>query len=275
MKADAPTINLNRQLEAYAAVAKSPGQNARRRWGKWPIYAAATGAALAGASAASADIIYSGVQDLTATAVENPGIDTAGLPIDVDGQNDIFDFVVRDIIIPRITFAGSLNVKFSGVGRSGGIFTSGGLAKTFRSGALIAGTRGLHPQALIYSAFHRSHSCFGVIGEHCTMSTGHRGKVVPGLRTGGFLGIEFNGKTGPREYGWIRVAVGKTSFGGILPPDGIEVIDWAYNTDGPILAGQTSGPSPVPEPGAMPVMLLAAGAAGVLAWKRRRQSAKA
>jgi hypothetical protein len=278
-KADVPDSDLNRQLEAYAAVAKSPRPNARRRWGNWPMYAAATGAALAGASAASAEIIYSGPQDLSIRAMFD--LTAPSLPIDIDGNNDIFDFAAYNFGAPQRSFFARVNVKFSGVGRSGGVFTSGGDAKIFPSGALISGTRGLHRQVIVASGF-RETNCFVSgfpthPGLRCTGRTGDFGDLA-----GGFLGVEFNGKTshggsGPREFGWIQVALGLTSLAGGGPPapDAVEVIDWAYNTDGPILAGQTSGPSPVPEPRTLPVMLLAAGAAGVLAWKRRRQSAKA
>jgi hypothetical protein len=69
------------------------------------------------------------------------------------------------------------------------------------------------------------------------------------------------------------VAPGLTMTSAGFYHNSVEVVDWAYNTDGPILAGQTSGPAPVPEPGATPIMLLAAGASGVLAWKRRHQQA--
>jgi hypothetical protein len=64
---------------------------------------------------------------------------------------------------------------------------------------------------------------------------------------------------GSVEPGWIQVQFTPT-FPGIF-----DVTGWAYNTDGPIDAGQTSA---TPEPGYLPLMLLAAGAAGVLAWKR-------
>src|SRR5215469_12800042 len=88
--------DLNRQLEAYAAVAKLPEHHARKRWANWSIYAAATGAALAGASAASADIIYSGVQNITART--NSGF--ASTHVDVDGKNDNFQFNAANVVNP-------------------------------------------------------------------------------------------------------------------------------------------------------------------------------
>ena len=50
MKTEDSTVDLNRQLDAYAAVARVPERNFRSRWAKWPVLNAAAGAALAGAS---------------------------------------------------------------------------------------------------------------------------------------------------------------------------------------------------------------------------------
>jgi hypothetical protein len=190
MERQESTVDLNRQLEAYSAVAKLPEQHARRRWANWSIYAAATGAALAGASAASAEIIYSGPQDLTARDTIFPGRNFNSLRVDLDGKNDTFDFGINFILNPRLTVGSSASAKFAGVGRTGGVFERiYGTAKFFRPGALISGTRGLQPQVKLFSSLHRTNA---FCPPMCTMSTLRRGTSI---RSPQFLGVEFNGKT--------------------------------------------------------------------------------
>ena len=82
----------------------------------------------------------------------------------------------------------------------------------------------------------------------------------------GFAGIAVkNG--GQTYYGWLRLEVFAGS-GGYL--DGLEVIDYAYNN----VAGQSitagEGASSTPEPGTAALSVLAAGALGIAALRRRR-----
>lgn len=74
------------------------------------------------------------------------------------------------------------------------------------------------------------------------------------------------------EYGWIRLKLGTQSAPGQRynnPPGRVTITDMAYNTVAgqAIFAGQTA-PS-VPEPGTLALGILAAGAAGVTALRRR------
>jgi hypothetical protein len=293
MKAD-DTSALNRQLEAYAAVAKLPERYSPNRWRNWAIYAAATGAALAGASAASAEIIYSGPKNISTTSV-GPYSFAFRFPIELDGNHDFFNVFGshgsnREEFAPE-TFGAHASADAGGTGtRRGGLFTIGkGSAKNFALGARISGVKGLNGGGVLFSQFLGiPRECHGEPGGGggITCTTGPitnkaRGRFGPGT---GFLGVEFSGKTsrgraGSREYGWVRLRVsGQSSspFGSrVFFPRSATIVDWAYNTDGAILAGQTSGATPpaVPEPRTMPIMLLAAGAAGVLEWKRRRKLA--
>lgn len=79
-----------------------------------------------------------------------------------------------------------------------------------------------------------------------------------------FLGAEWFVPGNSTPYlGWILV-----DFPG-------DIVSWAYNENAgeSILAGQTSNdsiPNSTPEPSSAAMALLAAGAAGVLAWRRRR-----
>ena len=81
----------------------------------------------------------------------------------------------------------------------------------------------------------------------------------------GFAGIEFK-EGGNTHYGWIRLHA-------TIGPDNAvteTAVDWAYNTVAgqEILAGQGV---PTPEPGTTSMALLAAGAAGLLALRKRRK----
>ena len=77
----------------------------------------------------------------------------------------------------------------------------------------------------------------------------------------GFIGFRFNGGGGT-EYGWARVNMEGS------PGNGFTLIDYAWaDTGTQIRAGQTA----IPEPSSLG--LLAAGAAGLLAWRKRRAAA--
>ncbi len=281
MKAQDSTLDLKRQLEAYAAATKVPAHNSGSRWRKWSIYAAASGAALAGASAASADIIYSGIQNISFAAYGGIGRVSATRPISLNGNELFFQLQRYDNPLNGHGFPGHFTGTMNaGFRNSGAVFTTGGAgsAKNFAPGELISGAHKAG-NALLASGFLNGVGCGPLSAPVCTpgmtaVTTGARGHLF----FGGILGVEFNGRTSlgnptPPEYGWVRVAVadGPTrDVAGI--PVTLTIIDWAYNTNGPILAGQTA--AAVPEPATLPMMLLAAGAAGVLAWKRRRKAAE-
>ncbi|HEV2446441.1 MAG TPA: PEP-CTERM sorting domain-containing protein [Candidatus Sulfopaludibacter sp.] len=80
------------------------------------------------------------------------------------------------------------------------------------------------------------------------------------------------------DNGWLRIRVRDLNNDGV--PDTVTLIDYAYNNLGryrgiyPGIAAIRAGVGvPGPEPGSASMMLLAAGAAGVVAWKRRRKAA--
>jgi hypothetical protein len=86
----------------------------------------------------------------------------------------------------------------------------------------------------------------------------------------GYFGVRFDPAGGPNyKYGWVHV----DNVDNVDPKyESYHVNGWAYeNVAGvPILAGQTSGGAP-PVPEASTLVLFAAGAAGILAWRRRRR----
>ena len=84
-----------------------------------------------------------------------------------------------------------------------------------------------------------------------------------------FFGVKFNDISGNRLFGWGRVS---------MPDDGSKITlhDLAYNeiSDEPIRAGQMvnddpPGGTPIPEPGTLG--MLALGAIGVCAWRKRKE----
>jgi hypothetical protein len=90
----------------------------------------------------------------------------------------------------------------------------------------------------------------------------HRGEI-------GFVGFKFNNGNGD-QYGWVRIQMGR-------PLAVFSLVDYAYADPGePIRAGQTSSDKMVPEesnevvPEEGSLGALALGAAGLLAWRKRR-----
>jgi MYXO-CTERM domain-containing protein len=83
----------------------------------------------------------------------------------------------------------------------------------------------------------------------------------------GYIGFKFNNGSGD-QYGWVRIWMSR----GINENDNFRLIDYAYGDVGePIRAGQTSSNEMVPEEGSLG--WLALGAAGLVAWRKRRSQA--
>ena len=81
----------------------------------------------------------------------------------------------------------------------------------------------------------------------------------PGL---GFVGFKFNNGAGV-QYGWVRVRMSK------LPENAFTVLDYAYADPGEaITAGQRSSDEQAPDQGSLG--WLAAGAVGLLSWRKSR-----
>jgi hypothetical protein len=103
-------------------------------------------------------------------------------------------------------------------------------------------------------------------GTYSGNITSTRGKWSAGGT--GFAGIKLSNG----DLGWLKLSwSGEANF-----PDTITFYGWAVQTDGSaIRAGDTGtgAGSGTPEPGTFALALLAAGAAGVLAWRRRKQPA--
>jgi hypothetical protein len=79
--------------------------------------------------------------------------------------------------------------------------------------------------------------------------------------TTAFMGVEFKNPSNNNLFGWIRITGGPTQG---FPAT---IVDWAYESSG---AGIVAGA--VPEPSSLALGCLAAGAAGVAAWRNRKKS---
>jgi hypothetical protein len=103
------------------------------------------------------------------------------------------------------------------------------------------------------------------------LGTGASGK--PWANKSGYLGFEFFNSNGSKSYfGWLHMDVTANAKSGITAV----ISDLAYDTvpGQEILAGQTSQPSPTPEPGSFTLSLLALGAAGLFVLRKRKLAAR-
>jgi hypothetical protein len=255
MNSDDRNQHLSRQLEAYAVTAQANRGRWQERLGSWPAYAAAVGSGLALASAADAAIIYSGPENITvaATAPGTPG-------------GTMHSGVLLKIAPGHSLEIGALARHFV----QGGGLASAGLFSDRQGGGVFTTNRGLGP----IHEFPKGASIGGTLQSSAaavvafSAPNGFRATLGSFVGPTGYAGFKLaNG-----DLGWIRLK-GTTSFG---PPDvSLTALGWAYNdvAGAPITAGETAAPaSPVPEPSSLALALMAAGSAGVLAWRKRRQA---
>ena len=246
---------LDERLSDYSAVTRisSKAKTLYRRAGNWPIYAAATGSALAMATGASASII-SGVYPGSGISV-NPGGPTThvglipGLSVKLHAQSN------RGLNVSTRSIGLQVEASFEN------IFFSGysDQAKKFALGSPI----GTPAEAL-------------QVGNIENIQRFFLGSASGNFRSGqpAFVGLSFATIGKNTDYGWIELEF--TDKGGF--PYYLDALAFGIDTDpgqlpGSFAAGET-GPS-APEPGTMSLAILAAGAAGVTALRRRRkQSAK-
>ncbi|MCX7098150.1 MAG: PEP-CTERM sorting domain-containing protein [Methylococcales bacterium] len=268
---------LNQKLDQYSIAVGSQTVSGKSA-AEWIGYAAAAGASLAMAGSAEAAIIYSGIQNITAE------------------------------IDPTAQISNNTNQKFFNIGgsnfKAGVVFALSGTPGSFKyvGGAILAATSSA--QALILGApgaggyngsfLNASQVDIGPNGVFSASgggnvrtqtSSGNNGFGQFALGATGLIGV----KLGSGNYGWIRLKVEdmginqpfSSVFGGALGnglnyADKITVIDWAYeNTGAAIHAGRKfsfggalSSDNTIPEPSAL--ALLAAGAAGIGAFRRRK-----
>ncbi len=283
MKNDSGSQQLNLHLKAYAATVQTPAiaNVLKRSAERWSIYAAVTSAALAMASNASASIIYSGIINVTAAA-PTPGLNhytvaTAGVPLkNASGgllsPSFFFDEInlrahssgndtkgVKHYVQVGLAFIGAPNVRF---------LAHSGAVRQFSLGAVISGV-GNTATVARKNGFVTGTLPLAARASYRTAAAG-TGTVQGGWpRTEGFAAFSFNPGSGT-DYGWVRLRFTVGNDDGV---NSLTAIEWAYQNDGSaILTGDTGIPG-APEPSTAALMVLAAGAAGVGALRKRRKTA--
>jgi hypothetical protein len=257
--------SLHEQLNRYSETAPggSKSDNGLDRWRSWPAYAAAAGSGLALATAAGADIIYSGPNRNVTAAVTGVSTNTNHAAFTDEG--------VSFFLKARHTgghFAAK-SVRFTGTAVR--VLSHGGYAEKLASGVVIssgAGNFGTAPKI-----------------QHFTAHFGSKGNFAPPAT--GFVGVSFNTvhKKGHKKFGWIRLQVSDNGLGDGRPHE-VTAVDWAYEDapGRPIQAGDTgenedNDPSiedvATQESSTGALGLLAAGSLGILTWRKRRQAAAA
>jgi hypothetical protein len=221
----------------------------RARLNTWSVYAAATGATLAMASNADASIIY-GVANVSASVTPNAA---RGF------SSQIFQIGGRTAVIEIEEFrTGGFRSIFAEVGGLGS-----NLFFANRGSNLINFSQG--QSILSAPAFARYGVAKAILG-----STGFGTFTAGNLASGktGFAGFLLQNSSSQLDFGWLRIKVSDPTSVGYVTE--IQALDWAYNDTA--FAPITAGEGAVPEPGTAALALLATGAAGLLAWRRRRRA---
>lgn len=120
------------------------------------------------------------------------------------------------------------------------------------------------------SSFNPGNLDFGtIVGASASFSTVNINSTVfgPGvgqwkLNSPNYLGYRFIGGDSQQYYGWLRIDVGPNA-------ETRTIMEVGYST----VTGQSVQVGAVPEPSTVIMGLLASGATGVIAWRRRRQTA--
>ena len=214
---------------------RKPASIAKTRWAAYAAAGAAT--ALVGSNSAEAAIHYSG--DLHEQF--GPHKDKS-MTFPLDQAGGFFQFEHHSYGFPFFGFAG-FNIRgiVSGSWRGRGTFENYRyyVSKLPKGSNISAG-----------SFVQGSHYGYGNLASW---------EWNPGI---GFVGFRFNNGAGV-QYGWVRVRMSK------LPENAFTVLDYAYADPGePITAGQRSSDERAPDEGSLG--WLAAGAVGLLAWRKSR-----
>lgn len=164
-------------------------------------------------------------------------------------------------------FLGEVEV---GVGRGLGFLMSANT--TYANARRLSFGNGISSRA---GSFRKSYGFKDTAGTHYNTQY-HRGIGTQPIQnphnwpvsSPGFFGFSLKTRSGQVDYGWIRMEYTESQND---LPDSITIEDLAFTTDGsPILAGETGE---APEPATGGLALLAAGAAGVAALRRKRATA--
>jgi hypothetical protein len=263
---------LESRLTAYAATAESAGRAVdwNSRLGRWSIYAAATGAALASATSADASTIVTGFSGVFVTNHRSHA--TCGCPeyarvaLQTHPTLSATNTVASFSLLAAYRFNLVLGYKAAAVGVTYAFPLQVSRAMAFDRtsfSALRLFATGQPIGSPSYAGLGGPVAAYYQTGS----SAPHRlSQMASG--TAGIFGFQMaNG-----DIGWITLIWSSSEPDGL--PDTIQARDWAINTTPGqgIYAGTDQA---VPEPGTLPLSLLALGAAGIAAWRKRRHASAA
>lgn len=275
------------KLDNYSALTRSQVKRAKSS-AELAGYAAAAGAALAMAGNAEATVIYSGIQNITAqidpSVQFNPTNSTGswnGYNVDmksfmIAGEKFQVGAIFAAAIDNSVGPGSNLGAKYIG----GAIVQGTNNVKFIGSGGPLGLMAAVAPGALIGPAGSFSGGAAGAIKLAYGSLSGQTMAYGNNFVGEGIFGFQLNSG----NYGWVRLLV--EDLGDNQPfkdffaanshapfvdgkdfADRITVLDWAYDDQGSaIIAGTQIA---LPEPGALE--LLAAGAVGIAAMRRRQQ----
>jgi hypothetical protein len=242
----------------------------------WHVYAAVTGATMAMVTNASAGVIYSGTLDTTVAvaSVQRGSAEKASnkhIAIGTFGAIHVgFNISVAQANTSALRFGG-VGMYVMPASHIDFLWSSGNVRR-LSSGTKISAnlaTRSNSENGFLAVP----HNPVANLSNSTAATSRHRivhrtdGWALSSA-TKGFAAFKF--KNGAQtDYGWVRL---QYTVGANDLINSITVIDWGYATGGvSINAGQGIPPA-APEPSTKALMILAAGAAGVAALRRRRKT---
>ena len=275
--------DLEASLDNYAASVEAT--TASTAWSErltsWPVYAAAAGSALALGTSAAASIIYSG-----------PGLGfTISVPGNVSYTGDGTFFSISGFGFGAFPFAAAHH-SYQAPNFRFGMAALGGCSCNTQFFAFD------NPSLPIFTYYSQTFDYFALkrFASSQMISDGVLTEQGLGLRTSGFIAaacnmVECPGTVGTFDYkpwaesstgfagfktlaegrfGWVRVYWnGVDGF-----PNSITVVDWAIESEpGVAIHAGDTGAAAIPEPGTLSMALLAAGAAGIRAWRKWKNTA--
>jgi len=267
--------DLRHRVAAYRqSLAAGISPFAKEKLANWRPYAAAAGSALAMASSASAGSLTYGTLNVVASITpfaSGTKLNSVNRPVNINvgSRTQMKNFTIRgaqlgiglgSFRVPN-TQSGSANafLQLFRNGVNGFVTKAGSLAKV-ASGAKIS-----HGNVKFLSTDNNIGTRPGLGFEQ-----GNHGMVSGPFKPSqtGFAGFGIHTAGGNDFYGWVRLEFMDSPRG----PDKVEAIDYAVSNvaGASINAGQEAASSAVPEPSTSALALLAAGAAGVLALRRRK-----
>jgi len=270
-------LELDDRLNAYFATLRTSSFRyaLKRSVENWQLYAAVTGSAVAMATNASAEVIYSGLLNVTAavSSVKTGQYLAVSRNIQLKNSHGANIGVGFNIEVDQDKFTS----RSAGARTDHSVFRFGGaLIKATEVDFLLANdsVKRLASGAKISGGSHTPGSDNGfvtgnkfVVGRQ---STDGKRVTFGWSRTEGFAGFVFSTAGHQKDFGWVRL---QYTVGVNTLINSLTVIDWGYQNDGSAITAGNEGPTPgVPEPSTGALALLAAGAAGVAALRRRRQA---